>query len=103
LREFVSNFDFQPGQPKLHANKKIHGPFSFGNHPNMEVHMAGLSLENVCELLGTDDPPGSAKELTILCNRIRELVELNGEAWVRQNRGKLLDEWNYIVQQQIIT
>jgi hypothetical protein len=69
----------------------------------MEALMAGLSLEKVSELLGTQKIPGSENELTILCVRIRELVEMNGEAWVRQNRQKLLDEWDYIVRQKIIT
>ncbi len=65
--------------------------------------MAELSLEKVSELLGMQKIPGSENELKILCVRIRELVEMNGEDWVRQNRQKLLDEWNYIVSKKIIT
>jgi hypothetical protein len=64
--------------------------------------MAGLCLEKVFDLLKTESIPGSPKELDILCIRIRELVEMNGEEWVRQNRRKLLDEWDYVVRQQII-
>ena len=44
----------------------------------------------------------SEKELKILCIRIGELVELNGEEWVKASRQTLLDEWEYIVNQGII-
>ena len=62
-----------------------------------------LNLEKVYALLGTRDIPGSEKELKILCTRITELVKLNGEKWVEENRQKLLDEWTFIVQQAIIS
>jgi hypothetical protein len=52
--------------------------------------------------LGTQNIPGSLKELEILCVRISELVEHNGEEWIRENRQKLIDEWYYIVRQGII-
>ena len=65
--------------------------------------MAELSLEKVHDLLGKQKIPGSEKELNMLCVRIRELVEMNGEDWVRQNRKKLLDEWDYIVRKKINT
>jgi hypothetical protein len=64
--------------------------------------MNPLSLENVFKLLGTQNIPGSTRELEILCIRISELVELNGEDWIRQNQQKLIDEWYYIVRQGII-
>ncbi len=53
--------------------------------------MIELSLDKVCDLLGTRNLPGSDKELKKLCTRIRELVELNGKDWVMENRQKLLD------------
>ena len=65
--------------------------------------MAELSLEKVSDLLGKLEIPGSENELKVLRVRIRELVEMNGEDWVRQNSQKLLDEWNYIVSKKIIT
>ena len=64
--------------------------------------MKTLSLDTVFKLLGTQNIPGSPKELEILCIRISELVDLNGEAWIRENRQKLIDEWYYIVRQGII-
>jgi hypothetical protein len=65
-------------------------------------HMADLSLEKVFSLLGTQHIKGSDKELKMLCLRIGELVELNGEDWVKESRQSLLDEWEYIVTQGII-
>ena len=64
--------------------------------------MNELSLEQVIELLGTADIPGSEKELSKLCIRVRELVDANGADWVKQNRQNLLEEWKYIVQHGII-
>ena len=61
-----------------------------------------LSLEKVFDLLGNSQIPGSAKELEKLCIRIRELVDANGEDWVKKNRQELLSEWDYIVRQGII-
>jgi hypothetical protein len=64
--------------------------------------MKTLPLDTVFKLLGTQNIPGSPKELEILCIRISELVELNSEDWIRENRQKLIDEWYYIVRQGII-
>ena len=65
--------------------------------------MAELSLEKISALLGTQEIPVSENELKVLCVRIRELLEMNGEDWVRQNHKKLLDEWDYIVRNKIIS
>ena len=64
--------------------------------------MADLSLEKVFSLLGTQHIKGSEKELKMLCIRIAELVELNGEDWVKASRQSLLDQWEYIVSQGVI-
>jgi hypothetical protein len=64
--------------------------------------MKELSLEKVFDLLGKSEISGSDKELEKLCIRIRELVESNSEDWVKENRQKLLFEWDYIVRQGII-
>ncbi|MGD9268593.1 MAG: hypothetical protein PVH70_14235, partial [Desulfobacterales bacterium] len=66
------------------------------------VPMQPLKLDIVYKLLGTQNIPGSPKELEILSIRITELVLLNGEQWIRDNRQKLIDEWYYIVRQGII-
>jgi len=59
--------------------------------------MTKIPLDKVFDLLGTQQIPGSEKELKILCIRISELVELNGEKWLKENRQKLLAEWNYVI------
>jgi hypothetical protein len=78
-------------------------PESRGGRFPMRGVMKTLNLKKVYALLGTRDIPGSEKELKILCTRITELVQLNGGEWVEENRQKLLDEWNYIVRQAIIS
>jgi len=64
--------------------------------------MPKLQLEKVCTLLGTENIRGTKNELEMLCVRICELVELNGEDWVVKNRRMLIDQWAFIVNQSII-
>ena len=64
--------------------------------------MTTLSRQKLFNLLGTRAIPGCEKELKILCIRIGELVELNGENWVEENRQKLLEEWEIIVNKGVI-
>jgi hypothetical protein len=64
--------------------------------------MKALSLEKVCDLLETTEIPGSEKELDVLRTRMGELLELNGEGWVRENRRMLLDQWRQIVEMKTI-
>ncbi len=65
--------------------------------------MKELSLDKVCDLLGTRNISGSDQELKKFCTRIMELVELNGKDWVVENRQKLLDEWEDIVHLGLMT
>ena len=65
--------------------------------------MTELSLDDVYDLLDSREIPGSADELKKLCIRISELLELNGKDWVVENRQYLLDEWECIVHQGLIT
>ena len=37
-----------------------------------------------------------------LLDSVAELVEVNGEDWIRTHRQQLIDEWYYIVRQGII-
>jgi hypothetical protein len=64
--------------------------------------MGVLSLEKLCELLGTTELPGNAKELEVLAVRMGELLELNGEAWVRANRALLIEQWRRVVELKTI-
>jgi len=65
--------------------------------------MKELSLDKVFDLLGKTEIPGSEKQLKKLCIRIRELVESNGEDWVKKNRQMLLDQWECIVHRELMT
>jgi hypothetical protein len=64
--------------------------------------MEALSLEKVCELLGTTEIPGNEKELDVLRTRMGELLELNGEDWIRENRRMLLDQWQRVAEMRTI-
>ena len=59
--------------------------------------MSALSLEKARELLGTAEIPGSVKELEVLSVRMGELLELNGEEWIHENRHMLLEQWRCVV------
>ena len=59
--------------------------------------MQALPLEKVFDLLGTTAVPGNPKELKALCVRLAELLDLNGEQWIRDHRQKLLDQWKNAV------
>ena len=64
--------------------------------------MAALSLEKVRELLGTTEVPGNEKELQVLCIRMGELLELNGEQWIQENRSMLLKQWQGVLEAKTI-
>ena len=64
--------------------------------------MGMLSLEKVRALLGTTAIPGNEKELQVLAVRLGELLELNGEDWIRANRRMLLDQWQRVVELKTI-
>jgi hypothetical protein len=64
--------------------------------------MGALSLEKVCDLLGTTEIPGNAKELGVLRIRMGELLELNGADWIREHRQMLLEQWRCVVDLQTL-
>lgn len=64
--------------------------------------MPRLSFEDVAELLGTRAIPGNEREITALCTRLGELLELNGEAWIRAHREMLLEQWHQVVARCLI-
>jgi hypothetical protein len=64
--------------------------------------MKALSLEKVQELLGTVEIPGNARELAVLRTRLGELLDLNGEGWILENRRMLLEQWRQVVEMKTI-
>jgi hypothetical protein len=59
--------------------------------------MRPISQDRLKCLLETDSIPGSPEQLRKLCVRLGELVEMNGEGWVRENREALLEQWSALV------
>ncbi len=64
--------------------------------------MQPISREKLFELLSTSEIPGLDDQIQILCVRVGELLEMNGEQWVRQHHLKLLAEWRYVIEQGIL-
>jgi hypothetical protein len=62
-----------------------------------------MRLETMAALLGRNDLPGTPEELAVLGARLEDLIRLNGEQWVLDNRRKLLSEWEFIVARRIIS
>lgn len=61
--------------------------------------MAAISEDKAIGLLGVEKIAGTAAQRQKLSLRLGELVELNGEQWVRDNKEQLIREWEYIIQQ----
>ena len=61
-----------------------------------------MHLEKVMAILGIERMEGSPAELDVLCTRIGDLVRLNGEDWVKENRERLLREWDTILAMKLI-
>ena len=80
-------------------------PANLYGHIDISSHrrtMKTLSQETVYDLLGTQSIPGTQQELHKLCLRIGELVDMNGENWVIENRDRLLREWTFAVRQGLV-
>ena len=77
--------------------ERIWKPCSFIQESSIEYRETSIeykmTLEEVYTLMDTRKIPGTPQELNILCTRIRELIKMNGKEWVKENRGKLLQEW----------
>ena len=61
--------------------------------------MAALSEDKAIGLLGVEKIAGTDAQRQKLFLRLGELVELNGEQWVRDNKEQLIREWETIIQQ----
>ncbi len=61
-----------------------------------------MRIEEVAALLGLKQIPGSPQEREVLCTRIEDLARINGDAWVKANRERLLREWETILRMKMI-
>ena len=64
------------------------------SHPD-EQPIVRLSIEDVASLLGVTilDLPGKQPQLGSLVELIEEFREMNGEEWILQHSGVILDQW----------
>ncbi len=56
-----------------------------------------LSMDQVYNLLGWEELPGTRDEREVLRIWIDELAQNKGEEWVRRHRVMLRDQWRYFV------
>ncbi|UCE83436.1 MAG: hypothetical protein JSV47_02560 [Deltaproteobacteria bacterium] len=56
-----------------------------------------ISLEKTYELLGWEKLPGDKEDLLFLRMWLQEIVEEKGEAWVKEHREFLRNEWDYVL------
>ena len=56
-----------------------------------------LSMDQVYNLLGWEELPGTRNEREVLRIWIDELAQNKGEEWVRRHRVMLRDQWRYFV------
>lgn len=63
-------------------------------HPD-ELCLGRLRIGDVASLLGVtvDNLSGDARQLSTLVELTEELIEKNGEEWITQHRGVILDQW----------
>ncbi|HME44267.1 MAG TPA: hypothetical protein VKF36_14340 [Syntrophorhabdales bacterium] len=54
-----------------------------------------LRIADVASLLGVtvDSLPGDKRQVGALVELTEELMERNGEEWIRQHSGVILDQW----------
>jgi hypothetical protein len=56
-----------------------------------------ITFEKAKELLGVTDLPGDSQEIKRLLRATDELIKEHGEQWIRDNRTRLVSEWEWIV------
>ncbi len=72
-------------------------PPAYGQ-PLPDKGIGPMKPERVMHLLGTDHITGSQAAREALCTRIGELAAMNGDAWVRRHRLRLLRQWETLLE-----
>ena len=64
---------------------------------NMTKHSqeTPMTLERVYDLLGTTEIPEVEEHQEFFLEAVQDMVERNGEDWMRQNKDYLLDNWEH--------
>ena len=63
--------------------------------------MESLTDLQLKEILGTHKIAGTPEQVKVLSVRVAELMNLNGEQWVRNNAQRLLAQWQYALGQTL--
>lgn len=61
-----------------------------------------ITLEKAKELLGVKELPGTEKAIKEMLETTQELIDRHGEQWIRDNKKRLLWEWEEIVHSRIM-
>jgi hypothetical protein len=56
-----------------------------------------ITFEKVKELLGVTDLPGDPREIEEMLQATDELIQQHGEQWIRDNRSRLVWEWEWML------
>jgi hypothetical protein len=56
-----------------------------------------ITYEGVLRLLGASDLPGTKEEKDLLVSYSHDLIQRNGEEWVKENAPRLIREWKELV------
>lgn len=61
-----------------------------------------MEIEKLSHYWDQEEIPGNKSQLTVFAVRVSELMELNGEQWVFDNRERLLSEWKLALRLGIV-
>jgi len=59
-----------------------------------------LTLEEIAQIFGVDELPGTADDLAFLIEATDELVSKLGKEWLWENRERLWEDYRFIVGEQ---
>ena len=60
-----------------------------------------LTLEEIAQIFGVDELPGTAEDLVFLFEIMDKLVSKLGKEWVWENRETLCEDYKFIVGEQL--
>jgi len=57
-----------------------------------------VTLEKAKELLQVKELPGTPQQIQKMLKFTEELMNRNGEEWITKNRRRLIEEWEFVIQ-----
>ena len=64
------------------------------HRPQTVVAMKQMSIVQLKEIFGDRSIAGTPEQIDVFAMRVAELAAMNGQAWVRDNAQRLLDQWH---------